>query len=62
MGTYLPLSSMTRILFVVAFERAETIVAEVQEAVSHWPNYAEAAGVPRTIQRQIERTLRLEGF
>jgi serine/threonine-protein kinase HipA len=42
--------------------RAETIVAEVQEAVSHWPNYAEAAGVPKTMQRRIERTLRLEGF
>lgn len=42
--------------------RAETIVAEVQEAVSRWRSYAEAVGVPTTMQHRIERTLRLGGF
>lgn len=39
--------------------RAETIVGEVQEVVSHWRDYADAAGVPPTWRDRIQATLRL---
>ncbi|MCP3982110.1 MAG: type II toxin-antitoxin system HipA family toxin [bacterium] len=40
--------------------RAETIVGEVLETVSRWPEYAEAAGVPGAVRDRILRVLRLE--
>ena len=42
--------------------RAETIINEVRETVSHWKDYAEEAGVPVAVRDQIQRTLRLKGF
>ena len=42
--------------------RAETIVREVQAAVSRWPDYAEEAGVDPVQRDQIHRTLRLDDF
>jgi serine/threonine-protein kinase HipA len=39
--------------------RAETIVAEVSETLSRWPDYAERAGVARDTARRIGKTLRL---
>lgn len=41
--------------------RAETIVKEIQEVVSRWRDYAEAAGVPDVWRENIQRTLRLQG-
>ena len=38
--------------------RAEAIVNEVLETVSHWRNYADEVGVPRTFRDQIWSTLR----
>ncbi|PVV27244.1 MAG: toxin HipA [gamma proteobacterium symbiont of Ctena orbiculata] len=40
--------------------RGEAIVAEVLEVVSNWRQYAEQAGVPVEMQRQIQNALRLE--
>lgn len=42
--------------------RAETIINEVQQVVSNWPKYAEAAGVPDWWREQIQRTQRLRQF
>ena len=42
--------------------RAEMIVAEVQDCVSKWKEYADAAGVPVLWQEKIQRVLRLQGF
>ena len=42
--------------------RARRIVDAVQETVSQWKVYAEAAGVPISVQQQIQRTLRLNRF
>ena len=42
--------------------RAETIVGEVQQTVSKWKDYADAAGVEPRQRDQIARTLRLEAF
>ncbi len=42
--------------------RAEAIVNEVLETVSHWRNYADEAGVPGILRDQIQGALRLEGF
>lgn len=42
--------------------RAKRIVDAVQETVSQWKIYAEAAGVPLSVQEQIQRTLRLNRF
>jgi serine/threonine-protein kinase HipA len=42
--------------------RAAAIVGEVQDVVSRWKGYAEAAGVPGTWQEKIRKTLRLKRF
>ncbi len=42
--------------------RAETIVAEVREAVSHWPDYADDAGVPSAWSDSIRKVLRTDRF
>ena len=42
--------------------RAEAIVGEVQEVVSHWQAYAGEAGVPAAWREKIQRTLRLKAF
>jgi len=42
--------------------RAETIVAEVQDCVSRWEEYADEAGVPLLWQEKIQRVLRLQGI
>ena len=42
--------------------RAETIINEVVETVSGWPNYADEAGVPANWRDQIQNTLRVEKF
>jgi serine/threonine-protein kinase HipA len=42
--------------------RAETILAEVQETVSRWPDYAEEAGVNPVQRDQIHHALRLDDF
>jgi len=40
--------------------RAEAIVNEVCETVSHWKDYADEAGIPVATRDQIQRTLRLK--
>jgi serine/threonine-protein kinase HipA len=42
--------------------RAEAIVNEVRTAVSRWPDYADAAGVPTPWRDRIYKTLRLRDF
>jgi serine/threonine-protein kinase HipA len=42
--------------------RAETILAEVQEIVSRWPDYADEAGVKPMQRDQIHHALRLGDF
>jgi len=42
--------------------RAETILGEVQETVSRWPDYAEEAGVNPVQRGQIHHALRLGDF
>jgi serine/threonine-protein kinase HipA len=42
--------------------RAAAIVGEVQDVVSRWKDYAEAAGVPDGWREKIQATLRLKGF
>ncbi len=42
--------------------RAEVIVSEVLDVVSEWENYANDAGVPGTVRKKIQATLRLDGF
>ncbi len=42
--------------------RAETILKEVHEAVSRWPDYAEEAGISADWRNQISRTHRLTDF
>jgi serine/threonine-protein kinase HipA len=42
--------------------RATAIVGEVQDVVSRWRSYAEAAGVPDAWQEKIQGTLRLKAF
>ena len=42
--------------------RAEGILNEVQETVSHWNDYAEEAAVPASLREQIQRTLRVKSF
>ena len=42
--------------------RAEAIIKEVQETVSHWRQYAAAAGVPVELRDKIQRVLRLNAF
>jgi len=42
--------------------RAETILGEVQETVSRWPDYAEEAGVNPVQRDQIHHALRLGDF
>ncbi len=39
--------------------RAEAIIGEVQQVVSRWRDYAQAAGVPTPWRKQIQATLRL---
>ncbi len=40
--------------------RAQAIVNEVRETVSHWKDYADEAGIPIATRAQIQRTLRLK--
>jgi serine/threonine-protein kinase HipA len=40
--------------------RAKAIVHEVSTVVKHWPEYADAAGVPEDMWNKIQRTLRLD--
>ncbi len=40
--------------------RAEAIVNQVQEVVSHWKSYADEAGVPISVRDQIQSTLWLK--
>ena len=40
--------------------RAEAILAEITDVVSHWPDYARSAGVPDDWQQKIRRTHRLD--
>jgi serine/threonine-protein kinase HipA len=42
--------------------RAAAIVGEVQDVVSRWKDYAEAAGVPGSWREKIQGTLRLKRF
>jgi serine/threonine-protein kinase HipA len=42
--------------------RAETIVNEVLETVTHWRDYADQAGVSPSMRDQIQHALRLKGF
>jgi len=42
--------------------RAEGIIKEVQETVSHWMSYAEEVGVPVDLRDKIQRILRLKAF
>jgi len=42
--------------------RAETIVAEVQDTVSKWRSFADAAGVPEAVRERIQQTLILKPF
>jgi serine/threonine-protein kinase HipA len=42
--------------------RAEAIIKEVQETVSHWRSYAEEEGVPVEVRDKIQRVLRLKVF
>jgi serine/threonine-protein kinase HipA len=42
--------------------RAAAIVGEVQDVVSRWRSYAEAAGVPDAWREKIQGTLRLKAF
>ena len=42
--------------------RAETIVAEVQDTVSKWRSFADAAGVPEAVRERIQQTLILRPF
>lgn len=42
--------------------RAEAIVSEVRDTVSHWNEYADQAGVPPSTRDQILRSLRLSDF
>ncbi len=42
--------------------RAEAIVKEVQETVSHWRDYADGAGVDPGNRDRIQTTLRLAPF
>ncbi|MGH8127685.1 MAG: type II toxin-antitoxin system HipA family toxin [Gammaproteobacteria bacterium] len=42
--------------------RAETIIEEVQQTVTRWPDYADTAGVNTCIRDRIYRTLRLQPF
>jgi len=42
--------------------RAETIVAEVQDTVSKWRSFADAAGVPESVRERIQQTLILRPF
>lgn len=42
--------------------RAEAIMAEVHRAVSRWPDYADAAGIPPAWRDRIYATLRLASF
>jgi serine/threonine-protein kinase HipA len=42
--------------------RAEAILDAVRETVSHWPDYADEAGIDPVRRDQIKRTLRLESF
>jgi serine/threonine-protein kinase HipA len=42
--------------------RAETLVNEVQETVSRWKKYADAAGVSASIRDRIQQVLRLKRF
>jgi len=42
--------------------RAAAIVGEVQDVVSRWKDYAEAAGVPDAWREKIQGTLRLQRF
>lgn len=42
--------------------RAETILAEVQEAVAGWRGFAEQAGVPEAVLERIQRTLNLKPY
>lgn len=42
--------------------RAERIVAEVQDTVARWPDFADAAALPRDTRRKIQHTLLLQPF
>jgi serine/threonine-protein kinase HipA len=42
--------------------RAEAIVSEVRDTVSHWNEYADQAGVPPSMRDRILRSLRLSDF
>jgi len=42
--------------------RAETILKQVHDAVSHWPDYAEEVGISADWRNQISRTHRLTDF
>ncbi len=42
--------------------RAQAIVNEVIETVSHWRNYADEVGVPVILRDKIQSSLRVEGF
>lgn len=42
--------------------RAQAIVAEVQDAVSRWPQFAQDAGVPHAVREKIQQTLLLTPF
>jgi serine/threonine-protein kinase HipA len=40
--------------------RAESIIDEVSNIITHWPDYADRAGIPPNRRDHIHRTLRLE--
>jgi serine/threonine-protein kinase HipA len=42
--------------------RAESILAEVVEVTSKWPEYAEKAGVPESTMQKVQNSMRLGGF
>ncbi|RPH92074.1 MAG: type II toxin-antitoxin system HipA family toxin [Lysobacterales bacterium] len=42
--------------------RAESILAEVVEVTSKWPDYAERVGVPEHTMKKVQSTMRLDGF
>jgi serine/threonine-protein kinase HipA len=42
--------------------QAKTILSQVKQVVSHWPNYADSAGVNPDHRDKIQKALRLEPF
>ena len=42
--------------------RAEAIIADIQEAVTHWEGYADASGVNPNHRNRIWATMQLQPF